>query len=373
MSIKSGTITLTSQELYLEAIFDQNKLTPVVKNSCDSLITDGTIPECQISIGDIAEFSGKWTFWQKLYRQEREYNYNFSPLYSVISSGLKLPDWICHRYNIVDYKVSPRLLLYPFGLFVIRVRVYFEFEEYTSVNEFINFERSIINELKIGHSNESIQSIFKTVNKFMFNDVPDYYIGRNMNRGIYKILYLYESNGLSELERAKIIRRETREITDKQVTETAKPYFGDYQEDRISVDSRGAILSTPLFECVSERNRRWKRIHLLNNMYIAFEFAQLEINNYKRIRDRLSTTLDKYNSRKVFRDPLSPRSMAILDSLLEFGVHLRDLRGELYSYLEPVDMKENVKPDVDQYIDRTINHQSYARALLNKIHFPLTR
>ncbi|WP_459193647.1 hypothetical protein [Halosimplex sp. J119] len=370
MGIKSGTLTEFTQEFYTEAIFRQDKLRSKFQNTCDSLITDGDPPSRPLYIDKIGEFTGGWNFWNQLYNHEKEHNFHFQPEFCVPSGGAHLPSWVINSYNLADYKISPRILFYPFGYFVVRVRVYFEFENEVPVREFLNFERSVQKELEISIENgdRDIQSIFMDINKSVFaGDIPEPYVGKNGDRKVCSITYLYESDELSKSERARIIRREERDIPERTANEVAEPYMGYLKGDRISVDLEGAAVVTPSFSPLSERNRRWKRIHLLNNLYLAYDFALLEERHLKRIRDDLTELLDEFNTENWFGNPISPRYLGILQAVLEFGAHLRVTRGEVYGELEPLEMKENVQPDIDDYVDRVINHESVLGGLSDLI------
>ncbi|MFA9418453.1 hypothetical protein [Natrinema sp. HArc-T2] len=364
MGIKSGTITELCQEFYIETIFDQSKISTEFKHYCDSLLTDGSLPDRPLTVDNVGEFEGGWSFWKNLYSNEKENNFHFQPEFCIPSNSVEVPEWIMSRYDLVDYKVSPRVLYYPFGYFVVRIRIYFEFESEKTVKEFLNFERSIQESLKIviGQKKQSIQSIFENINEFVFDDdVPEPYVGKNGDRKVSTISYLYEYSDVSKNDRARIMRRENREIPERIATTVAEPFLGYLEGDRISVDPEGAAIVTPTFDTLSERNRRWKRIHLLNNIYIAYDFALLERQHLKRIRDELSVLLDDFNRGTLFGNPIEPRYLVILEAIMDFGIHLRVTRGEVYEELEPIEMKDRVQPDIDDYIDRVVNHNSFLR------------
>lgn len=370
MGIKSGTLTEFTQEFYTETIFRQDKVRPHFQNSCDSLLTDGDPPNGSFQISNIGEFSGGWNFWHHLYAHEKENTFHFQPEFYIPSDGGSLPRWVVNRYNLEDYKISPRILFYPFGYFVVRVRIYFEFENKVSVGEFLNFERSVQEELSISTENKerNLQTIFTDINNYVFHDdIPEPYVGKCGDRKISTISYLYESDELSKSDRARIIRREDRDVPERIADNVTEPYMGYLKGDRISVDLDGAAVVTPSFSSLSERNRRWKRIHLLNNLYLAYDFAMLEEIHLKRIRDDLTELLDEFNTGKWFGNPISPRYLGILQAVIEFGIHLRVTRGEVYEELEPIEMKENVRPDIDDYIDRVLEHESVLGGLSDLI------
>lgn len=368
MGIKSGTITEFCQEFYIESIFDRSKIDNKFKNYCDSLLTDGSLPNRPLVVDNVGEFEGGWNFWKNLYSNERENNFHFQPEFCIPSNSIKFPEWIIDRYDLADYKVSPRVLYYPFGYFVVRVRVYFEFGEEKSIKEFLNFERSVQKNLyfSIGQKEQTIQSIFRDINKFVFGDeVPEPYVGKNGDRKVCTISYLYEYSDLTKKDRARIIRRENRDVPERIATTVAEPFLGYLEGDRISVDPEGAAIVTPTFDSLSERNRRWKRIHLLNNIYIAYDFALLEQQHLKRIRDELSALLDEFNRGTLFGNPIEPRYLVVIESIMDFGIHLRVTRGEVYEELEPIEMKERL--DIDDYIDRVVNHESFMRSFPKEI------
>jgi hypothetical protein len=373
MGIKSGTITEVCQEFYTETLFRHKKISPEYKNICDSILTDGQAPSETLQIKDLGTFEGGWRFWNHLYEPEKERDFNFQPQFCIPSNDLEIPEWILNRYDLVDYKISPRVLFYPFGYFVVRARVFFEFEDEIPVDDFISFEKSLKNELIVSpeSGNGSIQDVFKPINDFVFKNTPEYYVGKQGDRKTVRILYLYESERVSKEDRAKIIRRDKRALSDGEIEDVGQPYLGYFKHDEISVDPEGSVITTPNFKSISERNRRWKRIQLMNNIYLAYDFALLERQNLKRIRDNLRSLLDEFNFGSMAGNPIRPRYLVLLQSILDFGTNLRGTRGQAYESLEPMEMKESVGPNLDQYIDRLLKHDSVLRNILQRLPLPL--
>lgn len=253
---------------------------------------------------------------------------------------------------------------------MVRWRTYFEFSSSKSVEKFTNFQESLEKEIKIQNESDSIdiQSVFEEINEFVFrSDVPDYYVGKNRDRRVSTINYLYQYYDLNKQDRAKLIHQDSRNMKQRTALRASDPYLGYLQGDEISIDPKGAVIVTPAFDDIRGENRRWKRIHLLNNIYIAYDFALLERYHMKRIRDFLVQLLDEFNHGTILRNPLDHKYLAILDAVLEFGIHLKVTRGEVYNELEPVDMKERVKPDIDDTITRLLDHDPILKKYMPSI------
>lgn len=72
MGIKSGTITHTCGEFYLEAATGSEELDTRFEHYINYFTSEGDIPVDSVEISRIGEFNGGWKFWDDLYRQERE-------------------------------------------------------------------------------------------------------------------------------------------------------------------------------------------------------------------------------------------------------------------------------------------------------------
>ena len=367
MGIYEGTITETTQAFYLERLFDRSELRPAVRNRSESLVTDGDHDAKTVEVDAVGTFDGGWEFWDHLQYPERRNNFEFRPLFCVPSYEFTLPDWTFGRYDLVNLDVTARVLYYPFGLAVARFRVYFESSRPLDLADFIAFQRTVRQDLRVAGGTPSwadgggplVQEIFRPIDRWLFGaNVPDTYVGRIGERPVATISFLYDAGALSERERGQLIRRDDRPLDEETLNSHAKPYIGRFDTDAISVARPGAVIQTGAFDEHRHWSRRWKRLQLLNNLYLAYDFAMLEDQHLTRIRDRLGATLDDLDSVSAARKPLTPRALQITDDLLRFGGQLRGTRGQVYEQLEPTDAKESANPVVDDYIDRLLSHET---------------
>ena len=381
MGIKEGTITEMSQEFYLEPLFEDAEVNTKLINVSNNILADGDTNNVDIDIPNVGSFNGGWDFWDNLSYTEKNSNFDFKPLFCKPDFKLQLSNYIEERYNLENSETTARILYYPFGLVVVRFRIYFEFRNETSVDEFINFEKSIRKDIKASFdsdipewtelSGSLIQNLFRPINDWMFTRrTPNEYRDRRGDRRVTRVLHLYTSTDLEDSDKSKLIRGDNRDRKDEIIAKEVSPYLGELPTDEFSVSRKGGIIQTNAFNEHQPWSRRWKRIHLLNNIYIAYDFATFEDVNAGIIRDKFSEKIDDLN-RLGFTNPITAKQIKGIEAALQSGKQFRQIRGRVYEQLEPTDRKNDIMPDIDENVNRLLNHETIIEKSISSLTNPL--
>lgn len=386
MAIQQGSITESVVHFVPEVIGEGGgTMDSRFELFSESLLRHGEPPNSgeTYSFGDIGGFQGPWEFWNDLRPQETDHNFHFRPRFSTLSIALELSPSFQERFSVSDYKISPRVVYYPFGLFVVRLRIYFKLSSPASVPEFIAFQNALFDNIDVwsrspsadsylewhSDSDNIVKSILGQVLESIFDgSVPDDHWGRAGDLHSYPITYLYGEHDLSADELFKITHQDTRDYRETHIQSLVNSKVGQFEGDEILVDGEGSTIHTPYFETISPKNRRWKRIRVLNNIYLATEIARFEQNNTGRLTSELDRDLDEFVEGTLYGVPLSPDFLVILRELLLFGNRLKDLRGDVYDELRP-ESKDRLYNQVTGYIDRDTQHESDLRQAV-KSFFP---
>lgn len=378
MGIREGTVTLSTQLFLPEVLSDKGSLDPEFVNLNDSLLSDGTIPNDGYHVTDLGTLDGRWSFWNRLHSVEKDTTFHYSPLYLATSLDCQLSRWFTGEFSSDDYKINVRVLYYPFGLLVTRLRVYFRFDDEVSVEEFVRFRKQLSEQIQArsqatrygrglcGRDDNLLKVVNEQVLTEVFRDVPDTHWGRLGNLNPYVVTYLYEASGLGSDERAKLLKGDPRPLSDHIVEEMTGDGFGQLKDDTLVVDRTDALLHTPYFSTISPRNRRWKRIQLLNNIYLATELARYEHDYATTIQNQLKRTLDALNDGTITGVPLRPRYLVAMRESLSLGNRLRGVRAKAYNELEP-DHKDEYLRDLREYTGRMIEHDSELREAIRRL------
>jgi hypothetical protein len=377
MTVKEGTYTISSHHFIPEVLNDSSAIDTKFYNWSQSLLIEGNPPGSNqtYSLGSLGNFSGYWSFWDELHPIETDYFFNFAPQYEVLETEFELDQQFQSRYEIRDYKLSPRLLYYPFGLFVVRFRVYLEFKNSQSVKELARLLDALEDNIHVfsrdyradpylawySRDDSVVTEIFREVSRQIFDSsIPDTHQGYLGNKRTYPVNYIYQSEKLSDGQRAQLISRDARPLADHTISGKTDSKFGKIAGDQIYPDSSGMFVRTPYFQSISAKNRRWKRIQLLNNLYLASDIAIFERDYVQKLSDPLEGSLDGFTSGTLMGTPLSKKFLFLLRELLRFGPQLRVLRGQIYEALEP-SSKTDLHDRVIRFTDREIDHESTFR------------
>lgn len=147
-----------------------------------------------------------------------------------------------------------------------------------------------------------------------------------------------------------------------------EPVLGKFEDDEIVVDSRGSLVHTPYVASVSANNRRWKRLQVLNNIYLGTDLARFEKYHFGHLMTELDKNLDEFVYGTLYGVPISSKFLAVLRELLDFGDALKTLRGDAYEVLRP-EQKDHYYQQIEDATNRASEHESELRKVLRSI-FP---
>ena len=400
MPVQECSLTITNQEFLPEIISNKDTIRPKVTNITNLLLQDGSLPNEKETIAYLGEIDGKWDFWDRLYSVEKDTVFNYTPFFLIPDLEIKLDNEITDFYPLSDYKVSPRILYYPFGLFVVRLRIYLKFSRKMSVDGFIEFQRNIEDNLyivdlfnNISEKNEDKQyqndktswthsiknldqkltvGFLKECLHWAFGDpnssgpLPDFHTNQLENDQSYRITYLYQSPDVDDSDIASIISEDTRSFSYDREQRLSSPQFGNFTEDMLVVNHQGAAIVTPYFWEISPNNRRWKRLQLLNNFYLGSDMARFERQYGGSIVRELDELLDQISKGKLAGDPLVPKYLVMMREALTLGSRLRGARYRVYEELEP-EQKHRHLEEIESYLDRIVDHDSKLREAIKQI------
>jgi hypothetical protein len=383
MSIDEGSITYCVPYFVPEILCDSNNIDNRFRSFNESFLRTGLPPNSgePYEFENIGGFDGPWTFWNKLRSYETHGNFTFQPRFGALDLALELDSNLQSRYDIVDAKITPRLLYYPFGLFVVRLRVYISLATSVASSTFVRLQNELFDAIDVWRRNsrsdtyldwhssgEHIsRSILKQIVTTLFEiPLPDRHWGRLGDLYPYPITYLYGSHDLSLEEKFALTSQETREYNHDTMRAVVQPELGQFEGDEIIVDSSGSLVHTPYLDSIRPDSRRWKRLQVLNNLYLGSDLARFEKYHFGQISAELDKNLDEYVHGTLYGVPISTKLLVVLRELLDFGDGLKTLRGDVYTQLRP-EQKDHYYQQVQNTTDRATEHESELRKLLRVI------
>ena len=393
MAVQECSLTLSSN-LFLSELYDErSRLDNNLVNVIDTVLIDGTIPNANFQVRR-SSFDGFWSFWEDLHEVEKDCTLNYSPLFNdyppsdgYASHQLELSERIIEEHQIEDSKLTCRIVFYPFGLLVIRLRAYLYFGDEIEIEELISLANILPKEIgrrlakkgpfSILLGEDSTESLFKSIfeeflsaaflgGKASKSAVPDEYWGQLGSINPFPIIYIYDDEQLSDSETAKLIKLDRRNLAARYVESITSPVLGHLENDTIVVSKQGALLQTPYFSSISSANRRWKRMQLLNNIYLASELANFERDFGYKYTNILQSTLDELNSGTVIGTPIQPKYLVMMRESLLLGPRLCGVRNRVYDELSPNNHSQYIS-QIDEYTNRIIDHSSMVRDGIKKL------
>jgi hypothetical protein len=304
---------------------------------------------------------------------------------SKVEDQFRLARTVYSQYPIEDSKITCRLLFYPFGLVTVRFRTYLRFNKHIQIKQFIDIVNQISSNIcRINIKDGAYVPIQKSVFRYIFEhflsnafpspdplrdkkgNIPDKYWGILGSIKEYPIIYIYDDTSLSDAEIAKLLILEQRSLSDKYIDRISVPSFGQFENDTIIVHKQGTVLQTPYFSEISSRNRRWKRIQLLNNAYLTTELMTFERDFAQNYIDILQSTLDALSTGTVTGVPIKPKYLVLMHESLRLSSRFRGIRSRMYEEIEP-NSKEQHMRQISEYTRRIIDHSSILKETISTL------
>ena len=371
--ITECSVTFSSRYFLPEVISGQRSVNNQLENVTNALLYDSSIPDAEVSIGDLGRSTGKWDFFNRLYPPERDTVFDYAPMFLIPRDNWRITPFFTHD-RFEDSKVSIRVLYYPFGLFVVRARIYLKFKDPQSPGEFADIRDDLQQKIhpykcsKDGscrsnhpnwYSNNNTISLLEECLRWAFSeDIPNHHWGRLSEVPIHQTTYVYDDIEPNDNELATLVTGDARPTSEDHISRWATPQFGDLKNDVLVTKPQGSVLITPYFSNINASSRRWKRIQLLNNKYLSTDFAIFKRQFSVTVLRELRQLLDEISSGSLTGDPIEPKRLVMIREAFTFGSSLRGIRHRFYDELAPT---ESEVGQVDSYINRIVDHDPKLR------------
>lgn len=382
MKVREGTVTWNAHVFVPDAVFERQQLSTRVKHIADVMLdTDGADPESLpdsngFDFGKMGSLRGYWDFWDRLHADETDSCFSYAPLFMAVQSSLSFDRSFRREFDdLADTKVTPRVLYYPFGAIVVRLRLYFEFSDPVSVDRFVDFKRSASSSLSFGYRSGVEYSRrdtpllalkLRTLEWLFDGDPPDRLYGAAGDEKTYDVTYLYNELDPTNEGLAKLLSTDSRALSEYFVERKTRPSFGKLSQDEFIVKSDGAVLYTPEFLDVSPNRRRWKRIQVLNNVYLAVDLGLYERYGVSKLQNAFRELLESLNRGTVAGNVTDAKSLAMASESHRLGDSLSGLRRRAYEELQPDNQTEQ-REAISEFVSRVVEQDSDLREALRNI------
>ncbi|WP_224268514.1 hypothetical protein [Haloprofundus salinisoli] len=384
MEISEGTVVIGNNMFFPEIILEQISVDDWF-TKLNKAVLDGSrydpydeLPEeiNRTNILGIGDIDGYWQFWDNCKPNEVEFSSkNLRPLYINPEFKVEISNSLIDKYGIEDYKSECEIVYYAFGLFSIRLKLYYRVSETLSTTEYIKFINDIPYEVSVtGNSIESSVDPFSYIRgtlideliiggKNHHDDTPSY-------SDLFFISYVYSGENVDDPAVSKVVSGQPKDLAEHIQDEITNSNFGLLADDKLVITDRGAFIYTPEFSDNHIQQRRRKRLQILNNILVALDVSKYEQNSMfsiqRKFREIQASLTNRPNRKTLIGHPIEHWQLAVLDDSLLLADNLEELRGKACRTLVP-ENRDHIKERIAEMANWMIEHDSELKKAISKI------
>jgi hypothetical protein len=310
--------------------------------------------------------------------------------------------------EITDTKLSFRIHYYPFGLIAVRFRMYFDSSDMMHLFDIMNLVHDILPDLRISSQilsdywdrhttpvwnkirsyydidNESddlsydVSSNSPKMSESLYTDILTTLLDSSMyddffQRVIpdqdlltYPIIMPYSVHNPTK-EGISMVLTNNRSPSESYIDNRLKGDIGKFLEDNIFLSTSGIFAHTTRFDQISPKNRRRRRLNLLNTLYIGGDLGFFTRKYMPRYRSRLRTIDQEVVDGKFFGAPADVELIRRMDDLILLPEGLRGKSRHIYNLLRDEEAISEYKESLEETTNRLADHDSTFEKILKNL------
>jgi hypothetical protein len=182
----------------------------------------------------------------------------------------------------------------------------------------------------------------------------------------YPIIMPYSVHNPTK-EGISMVLTNNRSPSESYIDNRLKGDIGKFLEDNIFLSTSGIFAHTTRFDQISPKNRRRRRLNLLNTLYIGGDLGFFTRKYMPRYRSRLRTIDQEVVDGKFFGAPADVELIRRMDDLILLPEGLRGKSRHIYNLLRDEEAISEYKESLEETTNRLADHDSTFEKILKNL------